>query len=284
MADPSSHGGLAALSALERLPEVAQARDRAREACAELRWHRALRLRSAEAGAESRVRGAHASAALEGAPADLAWIRDRMRGAQSWPADVDPVQAVLRGAVQATAEAERLVPLLSTAPLQVLARLHVAAAASLLPADQLGRPRREDETCRELTALGPPPPARFLRDRLRGVVDVVLAAPGSALVAAAVVHAELALLRPFVAGNGIVVRALERALLRSSGLDPTGVTVVEAGHLRPGGTAYLGALAAYATGSPDGVSTWIVHCGQAVVTGAEEGRAVADAVLAGRLR
>lgn len=287
MGDGSSGDGpleaLAGLEALGRLPGVAQAQDNARKACTQLRWHEGLRRRSAEAGAESRVRGAHASAGLEGANVDLASVRDRMRGTLPWPHDPDPVLAVLRGAVQATAEAERLVPLLSTAPLQALARLHVAAAAPLLPAEQLGRPRRTDEVCRELTDLGPPPPARLVGDGLRGVTQLVLAASGSAVVAGAVVHAELSQLRPFVAGNGVVARALDRALLRASGLDPTGVAVAESGHLRQGGTAYRGALAAYGTGSREGVATWIVHWAEAIAYGAEQGQRVADAVLAGRL-
>ena len=38
------------------------------------------------------------------------------------------------------------------------------------------------------------------------------------------------------------------ALVAAAGLDPTGVAVPEAGWLAGGGTAYLGALAAYASG------------------------------------
>jgi hypothetical protein len=59
---------------------------------------------------------------------------------------------------------------------------------------------------------------------LAGEVPVVLAA--------ALVHAELAVVRPFVRGNGLVARAAERALVAAAGLDPTGVAVPEAGVAR----------------------------------------------------
>ena len=47
--------------------------------------------------------------------------------------------------------------------------------------------------------------------------------------------------------------------------------------------AYVGALAAYGSGSPQGVAQWITHCAKAIVAGAEEGGRIADAVLVGRL-
>ena len=46
---------------------------------------------------------------------------------------------------------------------------------------------------------------------------------------------------------------------------------------------YVGAAAAYASGTGDGVTAWVRFCAQAVVVGASEGTLVADAVLAGRL-
>jgi hypothetical protein len=47
--------------------------------------------------------------------------------------------------------------------------------------------------------------------------------------------------------------------------------------------AYLGAAAGFATGNPEGVGAWVRACAEAVVTGAEAARDVADAVVAGRL-
>ena len=98
-----------------------------------------------------------------------------------------------------------------------------------------------------------------------GVAEVLLATPRlPVVVAAAVVHAELATVRPFVRGNAVVARALDRAVVHAGGLDPTGVAVTEAGHGAQGGAAYLGALAAYGRGDVAGVGLWISHCCTAV--------------------
>ena len=272
------------LAALAALPGVAEATTAARQACTELRWHQALRRRIPEAAAESRVRGARASAALEGAEVDVAVIRDLMRGALAWPEQPDPVEQVLRGVVQATAETEHVRGLVAGAPLQALARLHVAAAAGLVEPDQLGRPRRAGETCAEFVDLGPAPDETVVAQRLAGLVDLLTSMEGApAVIVSAIVHAEIAVVRPFVRGNGAVARAMERAVIQASGLDPTGVAVPEAGHGSQGGPAYLGALTAYSTGSREGVALWLNHCAQAIVAGADEGRRIADAVLAGRL-
>ena len=110
--------------------------------------------------------------------------------------------------------------------------------------------------------------------RLRGVAEVLLATPRlPVVVAAAVVHAELATVRPFVRGNAVVARALDRAVVQAGGLDPTGVAVTEAGHAAQGGAAYLGALAAYGRGDVAGVGLWITHCCTAVRAAAAEGGA-----------
>jgi hypothetical protein len=268
----------ARLKALGSLAGVAEASEAAREACTRLRFEEALRRRMPEAAAESRVRGARASAALDGAEVPV----DRVRSLVGW--GTDPVDVVVRGAVQATVESEHVVGLVLSAPWQALARLHVAAMAGVLASDQVGRPRGAGEEVRELVEVGPAPPD--VSGRLGSLVEVCGAAgsPGvPGLVVAALVHAEVATLRPFVRGNGVVARAAERAVLQATGLDPSGVAVPEVGHLRGGLAPYVGALAAYASGSADGVALWLRHCGEAVVTGAEEGMRVCAAVRAGRL-
>ena len=272
------------LITLSTLPGVQEATEAARDACTKLRWHEALRRRIPAAAAESRVRGAWASAALDGVEMDLAVVRDLMRGATAWPQSPDPLEAMLRGAVQATAETEHIAEMVVTAPSQALARVHVAAAAHLLPESQVGRPRRASETSQELTDLGAAPDGLAVGQRLSGILELLLrAGDAPAVVVAALVHAEIATVRPFVRGNGLVARAMERAVIRASGLDPTGVAVAEMGHRSAGGAVYLGALAAYSSGSPQGVALWITHCARAVVAGAEEGGRIADAVLIGRL-
>ncbi len=92
-----------------------------------------------------------------------------------------------------------------------------------------------------------------------------------AVVVAALVHAEVAAIRPFVHGNGLVARAMERAVVQAYGLDPTGVAVPEAGHVAHGGPAYVGSLAAYAGGGTRGVGLWLVQAGEALTTAAGEG-------------
>ena len=273
-----------AVARLAELPGIPEQVEAAREACTALRWHGALRRRIPEAAAESRVRGAAASGELEGASIPVDVVRDIVRGASTWSPHPDPVELTMRGVVAATAETEHVAPVLLTAPLQALARLHTAAASGLLEAGALGRPRQPGEESGELADLGPAPDGAEVAARLRGVVEVLLATPRlPVVVAAAVVHAELATVRPFVRGNAVVARALDRALVRVGGLDPTGVAVTEHGHGAGGGAAYLGALAAYGRGDVAGVGLWISHCCTAVRAAADEGSRIADAVLAGRL-
>ena len=266
------------------LDGVAAAVEAAREACTRLRWHEALRRRTAEAAAESRVRGARASAALDGAELPLEVVRDRVRGVRPWPEPLDPVDQVLKGAVNASVETENLRGLVLHAPAQALVRLHVAATSGLLADDQVGRPRVGRERCGELVDLGEAPEPGLVAARMGGVADLLRAAGTLPVpLVAALVHAEIALVRPFVRGNTVVARALERTLVAGAGLDPTGVAVPELGYLASGGPAYLGALTAYGAGTPAGVGLWLRHAAAALVTGAREGERICDAVLAGRL-
>lgn len=294
-----------ALAALADDPAVSAAIDAARQACDELRWHPVLRRRTAQAAVESRVRGARASAELDGARVPVELVRDLWAGRRTWPVELDPVEATLRGAMQVSAATEDLTGRSSPAVAQDLARLHVAATSWLLPPNQRGRPRRPGEHVAELADLGPAPDhdlaARLLQvgellrlaeaphntgavaspERVRAEVGSGAQEAVPALVVAAIVHAEIATLRPFAGGNGLVARAAERIVLQRGGLDPTGVAVPEAGHLRTGGTAYLGALTAYGEGTVRGVRLWIEQCALAVVAGAEEGRRLCDAIAAG---
>lgn len=293
-ATPSQSALLQQLTALIDLPGVAEVAERAREAGTRLRFHEALRRRIPEAAAESRVRGARASAALDGADLPVELVRELMSGARPWPDELDPGVATLKGAVAATAETERVVSLVRTAPLQALARLHVAAAAPLVAlggtgtADSLGRPRLGDETCEEFVDLGPAPAPKVVSSRLAALSELVLAGASAAnrvpaAVISSIVHAEIVSIRPFVHGNGLVARAMERTLLQALGLDPTGVSVPEAGHVANGGPAYLGALTAYGTGTASGVGLWLTQAGEALVRGVAEGERISDAVRAGRL-
>lgn len=273
------------LERLLGLGDLVAAVEEAREACGRLRWHATLRRRLPECRAEALVRAARCSAALDGGRLPLDLVRDAARGAGALPGDAAGL--VVHGALRACAEAAR-VPTGGTAVValgawQWLARLHVAAAAGLVPPDALGRPRAPGEDPQDGGGGAPAPDGAALAARLRSLGEVLSAPPRvPALLVAAVAHAEVLTIRPFVAGNGVVARAVSRAVLVGRGLDPTGVAVPEAAHLSDAG-GYGAAAAGYASGDAVGVAGWLRHCAWAVVAGAGEGAAIADAVAAGRL-
>jgi hypothetical protein len=196
----------------------------------------------------------------------------------------DAVSRHVLGAVRASLAADGLGAVLSTAPAQALARLHLAASSGEgeIDREQVGRPRPAGTAARDLVDLGPAPEGTALVERLDQLAQLLTqptAAP--ALVLSAVVHGELLTLRPFIAGNGVVARAAARALVVSRGLDPSGVVVPEVGLLAAGAPAYLGAALAYASGEPDAVALWIAHWADAIELGAREGALVADTILGG---
>jgi hypothetical protein len=241
------------LAPLLELPGVRDAAEGARTAIDRLLRHRLMRNRSAEVSAESALRGARASAALEGVDVPLADVR-------SGSVD-DPV---VQGALRASVALGSLVETWSRAPGQVLARLHVLAAADLVDSAELGRPRPH---------AGP---------RLAGLFGVVTGTSTvPAVLVAGLVHGELAALAPFGTADGVVARAAGRLTGIDRGLDPKAVSVPEVGFAELGREAYDAALAGYASGLPEGVAGWLVHCCRATEHGAAEGLAVAEAILRG---
>ena len=256
LARPSTPGGSAdPLAPLLDLPGVTESLTAAREAVDRLLAHRVLRRQSAAVSAESALRGARASAALEGADVELTDLR-------AGAATSDPV---VQGALRVSAGLGELVSVWERAPLQAIARLHVLAAAGIAPRDRLGRPSGDPQAAARLGAL-----ARLVAGGGR--------TPG--LLLAAVVHGELASLAPFGSADGLVARAAARLTLVARGVDPTAVSVPEVGHLERA-DEYRQALAGYAAGVRDGLAGWLRHCGRAVELGAQEGLAVCEAVLRG---
>jgi hypothetical protein len=250
------------LGHLAGLPGVGEAVDRAREAVDALRGHRVLRRQSERVSSESAIRGARASAALEGADLPLDVLKRTVTAAGRLPADEEPV---VQGALRVAAELGRLQGTWERAPLQVVARLHTLAAADLVDdPSSLGRPA---------TAGAP---------RLAGLGELVTGRTGApAVVVAAVVHAELASGVAFPTGAGLVARAAARLTLVTRGLDPTAVSVPEVGHVELGADTYRAALAGYLTGTDEGLAGWVVHCAEAVVLGAREGVAICEAIQRG---
>jgi len=263
-------------AAVGNLPGVPEAVGEARGAIDRLLGHRVLRRRGPDVAAESALRGARASAALEGADWPLEEIRRRTSFGN------DPDGWTVQGALRVSTELGGLVGTWRRAPLQVLARLHVVAAADVVEADWLGRPRGAADDVVDPFHLDPPPPGDEVTVRLDGLARLLVgetAAP--AIVVAAIAHGELLALRPFVWGNGLVARAAERLVLVSRGLDPKAVSSPEVGHADGGRPAYRDAVRQYLTGTPEGVAAWVVHCAHAVALGAREGIAVCEALQRG---
>lgn len=195
---------------------------------------------------ESLLRGAIASARLEGSASDDATVR---------AGEGDPIA---RAAVRLSTELLGVLPAWQSAPLQGLARLHAIAAAGTVDDSELGRP---------VVGVG--------ADRLATLART-LAAPTEApgMVVAAIVHAEVVAAGAFASHNGLVARAAERLTLVATGVDRASVTVPEVGHLASGG-AYRSSLEGYRTRGRDGMHSWLLQAIRAYAGGAE---AAADLV------
>jgi hypothetical protein len=148
------------------------------------------------------------------------------------------------------------------APLQVLARLHLLAAADLVAdPDRLGRPRTE----------------AGIAERLDLLAQTAQTSSAPAPVLAAVVHGELLALRPFGIADGVVARAAARLVTVSSGLDPRSLGVPEVFWLRRR-QAYRDAVIGFAGGTPERVGGWVILCCGALEDGAREAQSIADAM------
>lgn len=236
----STSGVADPLAWLTSLEGVASAYAATRDGIDVMLRDRGLRRTSPETTAESLLRGAHASAALEGSASTLAEVREHGG------------DAIAQDAVRVSTELLGLVPTLKRAPLQAFARLHALAAAGSLPEAELGRPRDAASA-----------------DRLRGLAEVLAASGGTpALVVAAVVHADLATAAPFPSHNGIVARAAERLVLVARGVDEKSLVVPEAGHLALR-AQYESNLRGYRDGGRAGVHAWLLYGAEAFAAGAE---------------
>ena len=228
------------LARLARLEGVTSGMTATRDGNDALLRDRGLRRTTPELTAESLLRGAHASAVLEGSDVSLDAVR---AGAD------DPMA---QAAVRVSTELLALLPTLTRSPLQAVARLHTLAAAGVVADEDLGRPRDAEGASR-------------LRDLAR-LLTTATEAP--ALVVAAVAHAELASVMPFVSHNGLFARATERLVLVARGVDEKSLVVPEAGHLalRP---EYESNLRGYRDGGAAGVHAWLLYAAEAYAKGSE---------------
>ena len=268
------------LAALLDLPGVPEAVARARSAVDGLLGHRVLRRRSAEVTAESALRGARASAELEGAGIELERLRGQLlAGATVTPPSKDErAGKVIDGAVRLHADLGGVLASWKHSPRQALARLHVIAAGELVEADALGRPRAPGAPYEDPLDLGAAPDPLEVAARVDGLSRLLVAPTAApAVVVAAVVHGELLALRTFGSLDGLVARAAARLVLVDRGLDPKAVSAPEVGHSELH-HEYADAARDYVHGGPDGVARWIDHCATAVSLGAREGIAVCEAI------
>jgi len=240
------------LAPLLDLPGVADAAEAARTALGKAHRHRANLRNWPVTAAESTVRGARSSSALDGGGIQL----------HAATAPEDPVLAGALRAGQATeGGATNLVGAWQRAPLQALARLHALAAADLVEDAELGRPRQSPEVVARL-------------DLVTRLVTGDSAVPAPVL--AAVVHGEVLTLAPFGSADGVVARAVSRLVTIASGLDPHGLGVPEVFWLRRA-EEYRAAAAAFATGQAEGVGDWLLMCCRALEDGAREALSIAEA-------
>lgn len=225
------------MASLEGVPSAFAA---ARDGIDALLRDRGLRRTTPETTAESLLRGAHASAVLEGSASAYGEV---LEGAGD---------DVARDAVRLSAVLLAESPTLLRSPLQAFARLHSVAATGSLPHERLGRPRDAASAQR----------LRLVGELLQRSGDL------PALLVAAVVHADLATAAPFASHNGIVARAAERLVLVAKGVDAKSLTVPEAGHLALR-AAYESNLRGYAEGGDAGVHSWLLYAAEAYSAGAE---------------
>lgn len=249
-AGPRRNSGRDPLGPLIELPGLAEAADAARVALGKAHRHRANLRKWPVTAAESTVRGARSSSALDGGGIDVGAAAD------------DPVLAgALRLGHQLEGGTSSLIGNWQRAPLQVLARLHSLAAADLVEESQLGRPVQRPEVAARL-------------DLMTRLVTGASTVPAPVL--AGVAHGELLALSAFGSADGVVARGVSRLVTISTGLDPHGLGVPEVYWLRRA-EEYRAAAAGFATGAAEAVGAWLVMCCRALEDGAREAMSIAEA-------
>ena len=269
----------AAVQVLAADESVRQAIRAADEAVAKLRFHEGLRHRWPEARTEAAVRLAVSSALCEGARVNVDELRAGAAGAEGGLAApiTDATWAVGVGALAAQLHLVELMAPLNVrggrarrAPVHfpsLLAGLHRDACVGLvqmglIEQSQVGVPAGWDGKQKVERALA------------------LAAAPGSAWVRAALVHAELA--DAFAGPSGIVARAAARWVMVSAGAEPTGIALVDERCGRDG-LGYRARLRDYRRATPQGVTKWLGWIIQAAQQGAERASDLAVEVLGHKL-
>ncbi|MBC2682391.1 Fic family protein [Corynebacterium anserum] len=251
------------LEPLAHLPGVEDAVAQANDYIARVHRHPANLRGWDVTGAESVLRGARASAQLDG-------------GTPRLPEDGHVDDPILAGALRA---AELLAPdgvaeTQSTwrrAPLQIMARINSVAS-----------PRMSDEGFRRKAAqssefLVPGRPQRQTDRRLQLLGRLITGGTKvNSVVLSAVIHGELLTLEPFADANGVTARACSRLATISGGLDPRGLGVPEVWWNRHR-DEYRAKAQRFAEGTPEGVAEWICFHATGLAEGSLEAKSIADA-------
>jgi len=178
--------------------------------------------------------------------------------------DSSPMGDLANKGLMITAEAFLQTSTFMRTPLQVWARLH-----SMIEDDdeERGRPRHTD-LVEDPLHIGDIVPHEFIEGRLSALVGVIQDLKLPTLFVAAIAHAELATVRPFVRGSYVIARATPRLVLASRELDQHGWTIPEFGMHLLGRASYVRALAAYRSGTLSGMREWIDWHNTALLRGA----------------
>lgn len=236
-----------------------------------LLWDRHIRKVGTELARQSVLRGAWANAAMDGAEVPFDALA-------AGTVEASPMGERALRAVALTSELPRLVDVYGKSPLQAWARMNSILVGGLAPEHEVGRPRA-DSDAEDPLRLGGLPLAMECSDRLTALATVIVSDTSApAVVAAGIVHGELAVLRPFRHASGLLARATIRLSLASRGLDPDLLTVPESGLLTLGRSKYVHALRSYAAGTPAGVGDWLTWFCAAVKVGAEQSAAMGAAI------
>src|ERR1700735_3180290 len=241
------------------LPGVAAASDQARDALGRAHRHRANLRRWPVTAAEAALRAARASAVLDGG--GLKPDEQLDVSSASYP--------VFAGALRVAQALEggetNLGGVWHGAPLQALARLHMLAAADWVEESRLGRPRADADVGPRLELL-----AKVVTGGTRAP------APGNAAVA----YGELLTLAPLGSADGVAARAVSRLVTIAAGLDPHGLGVPEVSWMRRAAD-YRDAARGFGSGTPEGMTAWLVLSCRAMRTGAQEALSIAETLAEG---
>lgn len=245
------------------LPGVLESTTSARERVDSLLWDRSLRSKGSALRTDVALQNARGSAAIDGIDISMAaWVSGDAF-------DDSPLGHAAAGVWRLEESLKQQLPVWSNAPLQSLARMHSLVARDVMTdPDDLGRPRDSDNVDDPLRIKSIPDVAS-MKVRLAGLASVITTeSEVPAMVQAAVVHGELLALRPFEWGSSLIARAASRIVLAQRGLDPDFLLLTDAAIYSIGRPAYVDAVRAYLSGTPDGVARWIRFCAESCAVGA----------------